>query len=46
MTSMKDINVGPLSHISKATTTKSIKFTEDVKIKLAYEWKNIFRGIV
>jgi len=22
-----------------------MKFNEDVKIKLAYEWKNIFRGL-
>ena len=36
---------GPLSVVSKATTARSIKFNEDVKVKLAYEWKNIFRGV-
>ena len=24
---------------------KSMRFNEDVKIKLAYEWKNIFRAL-
>mmetsp|Transcript_10657 Transcript_10657/g.10766 ORF Transcript_10657/g.10766 Transcript_10657/m.10766 type:complete len:190 (-) Transcript_10657:91-660(-) len=33
------------SIISKTSTIKSGKFSEDLKNKLAYEWKNIFRGL-
>lgn len=36
---------GPMSSLSKASTIKSLRFTEDVKVKLAYEWKNVFRGL-
>ncbi len=32
--------------MSQISTSKSLKFSEDVKIKLAYEWKNIFRALV
>lgn len=37
--------LGALSQISVATTAKSLKFNEDVKTKLAYEWKNLYRAL-
>lgn len=36
---------GPLSSLSQISGPKSVKFNEDVKVKLAYEWKNIFRAV-
>jgi hypothetical protein len=34
-----------MSSMSQMTLGKSIKFNEDVKVKLAYEWKNIYRAL-
>ena len=38
--------VGELSQISIASTAKAMRFAEDVKVKLAYEWKNVYRNLV
>mmetsp|Transcript_28216 Transcript_28216/g.21089 ORF Transcript_28216/g.21089 Transcript_28216/m.21089 type:complete len:85 (+) Transcript_28216:83-337(+) len=35
-----------LSTISKTSTIKTSRFQDDLKTKLAYEWKNIFRGLI
>ncbi|CDW82631.1 px domain containing protein [Stylonychia lemnae] len=46
LTKNKSLNrLGPLSQISIATSAKSLKFNEDVKVKLAYEWKNVYRSL-
>lgn len=31
--------------MSVATTAKTLRFTEDIKTKLGYEWKNIYRAL-
>jgi hypothetical protein len=31
--------------LSVATTTKTLRFNEDVKTKLGYEWKNVYRAL-
>lgn len=33
-----------LSEFSKSST-KQTKFSDDIRSKLAYEWKNIYRGV-
>ena len=35
-----------MSSLSQISVAKSVKFNEDVKVRLAYEWKNIYRAVV
>ena len=43
--SVMRVGAGDLSQISIASTSKTIRFSEDVKVKLAYEWKNVYRSL-